>query len=237
MDYAKLIQTMEIVINDPPMKVTFRHQHAKLLELALAIADDGKPKGRPIPATSAMVALQVTLFDNWPGGVQPKRTPHRYKLAFKAWDGDPTRTSMNIDDPCFSGDAELLTAPALIEKAIALNNSLPGTNPKRKKVLVKNPISDDYSSMMMELANEFPSSLFALVKSKVHGEGTTHHHGQIARVEMSGGQITHGELYLTTERLDLPAFVPTYASGKPLKRPATAQSRFTPHDRHAGWRS
>lgn len=237
MDYQQLLSTMEQVVNDPPSRVAFRLKHQRLIELAALIAKEG-PKAKPLPTTSQMVALQVSLFDNWPGGIQPKRTPHRFKLQFKAWDGDPTRVNIGIDDPCFHGDSELLTASELIEKAHALNNNLPSLNPKRKKTLVKNPISDDYSAMMLDLAAEYPDSLFCLVRSKVHGEGTTYHHGQIARVVMQDGAIVEGELYLTTERIDLPAFVTTTAGKKrPLKRPVVAQSRFTPHDRHAGWRS
>lgn len=236
MDYEKLLSAMEQVVNDPPSRTAFRLKHSRLIELAMAIAKEG-PKARPIMPTSSMVALQVTLFDNWPGGMKPKGKPHRYKLAFKAWDGDPTRVSMAVDDPAFSGDSELLTAAELVEKAHSLNNAMPSPNPKRKKALIKNSISDDYTVMMLDLAAEYPSSLFALVKSKVHGEGTTHHHGQIARVVMKDGAVIEGELYLTTERIDLPPFVTTYASGKPLKRPSAAQSRFSPHARHAKWTS
>lgn len=236
MDYNKLIETMQAIVNDPPLRVAFRHNHKRLIELALAIAKEG-PTAKPIPPTSQMVALQVSLFDNWPGGIKPKRTPHRFKLQFKAWDGDPTRVSMALDEPCFHGDAEIITASELVEKAHALNNNYPSLNPKRKKVPVKNSITDDYSVMMLDLAAEYPDSLFCLVRSKVHGDGTTHHNGQIARVVMTAGDIVEGELYLTTERIDLPAFIPTNASGRPLKRPVAAQSRFSPHERHSGWRS
>lgn len=237
MTYDELIATMEAVANDPPMRGSFRIKHARLLELAKAIAADDRRKAVAIPPTAQLVALQVSLFDNWPGGVQPPRTPHRFKLQFKAWNGDPTRTSMNIDEPCFHGDSELLTASELVEKAHALNNNLPSLNPKRKKALVKNPINDDYSDLMFGLAQEYPESLFCLVRSKVHGDGTVYHHGQIARVTMEDGRLTEGEIYLTTERLDLPAFVCTMSNGKPLKRPITAQSRWVSHPRHEGWAS
>lgn len=75
------------------------------------------------------------------------------------------------------------------------------------------------------------------MRSKVHGDGTVYHHGQIARVTMVDGRVTEGEIYLTTERVDLPAFVGTMSNGKPLQRPITAQSRWVSHPRHAGWAS
>lgn len=237
MDYPQLLKTMQLVANDPPSRAAFRLKHKQLIDLALAIAEEPRQTGKPIMPTSSMVALQVTLFDNWPGGAKIKNKPHRYKLQFKAWDGDPSRVSMAVDDPTFVGDAELLTAAELVEKAHGLNNGRESLNPKRKKKLVKNPISEEYSVMLETLALEYPESLFAMVKTKMHGDGTTYHHGQIARVVMDGAEIVEGELYLTTERLDLPAFLKTYASGKPLKRPSAAQSRFSPHTRHAGWRS
>lgn len=237
MDYNQLISTMEIVANDPALRNAFRLKHAKLFELVEAInADQAKAKvGKPLKPSAEMVALQTTLFDNWPNGKKVKGEPNRYKLQFKAWYGDPTRVSMSVDDPDFVGASELITADELVEKAHSLNNNYPSFNPKRKKKLVKNSINDDYSRFMIDLAELYPTSLFAMVRTKVHGDGTVYHHGQLARVEMTDGVITFAELYLTTERFDLPKFVNTTASGKAFSGTAVAQSRFSEHTRHAGW--
>lgn len=50
-------------------------------------------------------------------------------------------------------------------------------------------------------------------------------------------RVAARKIYLTTERVDLPAFVGTMSNGKPLQRPITAQSRWVSHPRHAGWAS
>jgi len=75
--------------SDPVIGRTIR---ALLFPNEPATANVTKGPPPPCPAISAFTAVQVAIFDNWPGGFRAKNHPNRYGCAVEVW----TKAAENI---------------------------------------------------------------------------------------------------------------------------------------------
>lgn len=246
MSFEPILRELDLIEGDKALLASWASRNRVAIKRIIdAVSQAPGGFARPIPSLDKIVGIQTTLYDNRPN--QRDETDRiRYGFQFKAWAGDPALINFRLTPPTFSGVGDLLTGEKLLQKAFMLNNERPHWNPnrrKRKNEIRKHPITEAYSVFMEDLIEAYPECMFSPVYTKIKGDGTVYHHGQLLRVTISDDRktITEAELYLTDTSTKLAPFVPTTARHKPLSAPkgkaALLQSRFTTSTFHSGWQS
>ena len=246
MSFEPILKELDRISGDPAlMSAWYSRNKAAIHEIIRAVSQQQGGIASPIPALAKIVGVQTTLYDNRP--FQKAETDRiRYGFQFKVWAGDPAFVNFRLTPPTFSGVGDLLTGEQLVQKAYMLNNERGHFNEKRtkrKNEHRKYPITEDYSVFMEELVEAYPECMFSPVYTRLRGDGTLYHHGQLLRVSISEDRktITEAELYLTTESTKLSTFRTKNAKGNDLSAPkgklALLQSRFSPSTIHSGWDS
>lgn len=182
--------------------------------LKIGVLADDRPNLGDCPAYGDLVAMQMTIFDNWKDrDPKDRKRGNRWGASVKAF----TTAPVNWRRPAWAATSILWEAKDAVDKAKALQ----GSNRKY-------PISDHTVEDVRELAGVFPAGFIGVLAYKNPQDGTWFYNQHVVAIDLDdGGRIKDALMFSPACRLRFPAFVATDSNSDALTGKAMAISRHS----------
>lgn len=211
---SELIDQITTRANDPAMLGALKSSPEFMGLCHFLVAETAKrQRAAPMPPISAMNAIQVAIFDNWPGGIRAKHKPNRYGAAVEVWTDEPGKIRIpKVGSHQHKANIALLSGPEMVKRAASL--------------LIKKTIGAEYAEIINSIAMDLqPGDLMGLMSSS-EGGGTNYHPFQFAIVHGGvRGVGTDMKLIIGETVHQLSRFSDQTPSGGALPGKAVLQSR------------
>lgn len=214
------LDQLRLIASDRALMNHFAAAHPEALAaMREIVAGTNRPR-LAIEDVEALTAIEMAVFDNWPGGRKVKSKPIRHGFGLSVTDAaKPDVRSWPLH---FSGS--LITADQTRE-AIARISS-----PKRAEPISREHVL--FLDALMGVYESTPGVLFGLPMSKAFGGGT-HYPASHALVVLTDPQaatftVQQATLWVGVQQMKhLPDFDTRLAGGRPLSGKAILQSRWS----------